>query len=83
MRSALCFAILILASCGSAKPEPKTGPPGTTQPSTGSDVRCREVADTGSHITHQECVPVEKDEDDKEDARQMLEKPRSQPTNHH
>lgn len=84
MRSALFAAILALAGCGSARPEPQTGPPGTVEPAgAGSDFVCHEVADTGSLITHKECVPVEKTDDDKEDARQMLGKPRSQPTTHH
>jgi hypothetical protein len=72
--------VLALAACVAPKPLPYTGPPGlapASAPEGKEALVCRPMADTGSMIAHDECVTRDKSDDDKDDARQLLNNTRS------
>ncbi len=67
-------AVLAITACVAPKPVANTKPPGLT-PSENPDFVCRPMADTGSLIAHDECVPRDKTADH-DDVQQMLGKAR-------
>ena len=72
MIRAVLFAVAVVAACAT----PSQNKPGTnTAQGSGSDVVCHEVADTGTLFTHQECVPRDESDYQRDEARRFMKSP--------
>jgi len=76
MHRALIFALTVSACVA-----PKTDPRYAQGPGSGSgsddDVVCHEVTDTGSMFSHTECTPRQTSDEQRDDARRFMDKPRA------
>jgi len=67
--------LVALAACAAPKTDPRYAQPDGS--GSDDDVVCHEVTDTGTMFSHTECTPRRTADEQRDDARNWLDKPRA------
>ena len=73
----ILLVVVTLAGCVAPNTDPRYAQAGSGS-NDREEVVCHEVTDTGSLFSHQECVTRRTEQERRDDARNWMDKPRSQ-----
>ncbi len=81
MQRVLIAIVVVVAACAAPKTDPRYAQGSGTEPGD-TDMVCHEVTDTGTMFSHQECVPRQTIEEQRNDARNLMDRPNAQGAGH-